>query len=300
MPRWTPERDARLRELWAQPITREAIGLEFGLTGQSVRHHAQRLGLPPKQPSNRPCTKEADIVLARLWAEGASSRQIAKQIGVNKSVVLERAKRLGLPPRTHKSNVQISRSRWTPELDDKLRRMWASPMMRVDIACDLSMKVAAIDARAARLKLPARRTYRVWTADEDTELREFWMVETVAALAVRFAATVKSIRHRAGVLGLPQRPRGLPGPKPRKAATPRAPKPKALPVVRKRVVQSVFVQPRDSTEFHDSPVAADKLDTKMSRARGLLASGRDPIAVCRVTNLPLREVYRLAGEVRAA
>lgn len=289
---WSPDNDARLRELWTQPITREAIGAMFGVSGTTVLHHAKRLGLPHKRPAHRPCTAAADITLARMWAEGASSRQIAREIGVNKSVVLDRAKRLGLPSRSHKSNAQISRSRWTPEQDARLRDLWAGPMQRHDLARLLGVGLSTLDARARRLGLPRRQPPHDWTAEHDAMLRDNWSTLTIAELAARVGVTIKGVRHRAEVLAMP------PKPEPPRKRRPKAVKP---PAPRKqRVVATVFVAPRPATEIHDSETAAERLDAKMARAIESLRRGKDPIGIACGLNIPLREVYRLRGEMRAA
>lgn len=289
---WSSDNDARLRELWTQPVTREAIGAEFGISPTAVCHRARRLGLPHKRPANRPCTQAADAVLARLWAEGASSRQIAREIGVNKSVVLDRAKRLGLPSRAHKSNAQISRSRWTPAQDEKLRDLWAGPMHRSGIARILGVGLSTLDARARRLGLPRRQQAHDWTAEQDAMLRDNWSTLTIAELAARISVTIKVVRHRAEVLAMPPKPE-----------PPRKRRPKAVkqPKARKqRVVATVFVAPRAAIEIHDSASAAERLDAKMARAIESLRKGKDPVGIACGLNIPLREVYRLRGEMRAA
>lgn len=113
---WTPERDAKLAALYEQPIFYADIAKQMAEgdwrpSSDAIRNRAQKLRI--KRPSdtmeqNRQnalvlradaggWTEERIAVLTRLYANGLSSSQIAKQLGgVSRNAVIGKIHRLGL------------------------------------------------------------------------------------------------------------------------------------------------------------------------------------------------------------
>ncbi len=71
---WTPEREARLTELWEGGHSRDEIGVSLGTTRNAVISKARRMRLKFRQPSVRADPPESlelldkDAILARATA----------------------------------------------------------------------------------------------------------------------------------------------------------------------------------------------------------------------------------------
>lgn len=96
--------------------------------------------------------------------------------------------------------------------------------------------------------------------------------------------------------------RGVPQPRPARAKKPYVPP--APPPMRLERVLPVFAAPEpvvieDLTPAQQAAIADAAMAKRHAKARAMLAKrGADPHAVVKAAGLPLREVFRLQGEVR--
>jgi hypothetical protein len=170
--------------------------------------------------------------------------------------------------------------------------------------------------RAMTLGL-SRRRQNEWTPEQDEFLRINYegmpMPELLAGLAERGSSRTSSSVHGHAFRMKLSRPRSAPPipKKKEKVARPKAVKPvkKLQPVVKapkpvKQPVQRVVQAPKAPpvvlqtivADEHD-PVQA-KVSRSLDQARAMLFRGSAPGAVAEATRLPMREVFRLVGEVR--
>lgn len=93
---WTPEEDARLRELYPCTTTNELPGM-FGRSRSAVRNRARNLRLRKASECNmrRPWRAEDDGQLRELYPD-ASTADVAKRMRRSVSAVYGRAKKLGV------------------------------------------------------------------------------------------------------------------------------------------------------------------------------------------------------------
>lgn len=99
--------------------------------------------------------------LRRLWGEGRSGSEIAKEIGTTKSSVVGKAHRLGLPARPNPVQSRVERTsewwtaHWTDERDDMIRRGYSPRTLeRVpEIARKCECSTTSVSRRAQELGL---------------------------------------------------------------------------------------------------------------------------------------------------
>lgn len=101
--------------------------------------------------------KDLDVAIERLWCIG-STRKIGALLGVDRSCVIRRAKKLGLKPSKHF---------WTAEEDALLRELYPSTLS-ADIAKRVGLPVGSVHDRAARLGI---RKDRAWVSQNSREVQ---------------------------------------------------------------------------------------------------------------------------------
>lgn len=62
---------------------------------------------------NNEWPKEREALLRKLWLLGWPQSRIAKEIGVGKNAITGKARRMGLPKRSHKSNAKTYEAQGT-------------------------------------------------------------------------------------------------------------------------------------------------------------------------------------------
>lgn len=100
--------DRQLRAMCEQNRSWDNITVRLGLCGiEGVVARARRLGIHKGFAPHPKGWSDKDIdTLRRMWADGATTLQIAAAIGRRKNCVIGKAHRLGLPPRP--SPIKIS------------------------------------------------------------------------------------------------------------------------------------------------------------------------------------------------
>jgi GcrA cell cycle regulator len=98
--------------------------------------------------------------LKALWAEGLTASQVAKKLGggTTRNSVLSKVHRLGLVQGKAASPTQrrSTSSKWKPENDEILIRLWNEDVATAEIAARFGVTPAWISINARRLGLPAR------------------------------------------------------------------------------------------------------------------------------------------------
>lgn len=59
--KWTPERDAKLAEMWAKGMLAEDIGCRLGCSSNAINLRRYKLGLPARFPKSKPLTEEGSV-----------------------------------------------------------------------------------------------------------------------------------------------------------------------------------------------------------------------------------------------
>lgn len=91
--KWSPEEEATLRDLRiAHGWSCAAIGQAMGRSVDSVHRKCERLGIP-KPPHRRNVLRET--IMREAFAAGASSKRVARQLGVSPTLVREAFARYG-------------------------------------------------------------------------------------------------------------------------------------------------------------------------------------------------------------
>jgi GcrA cell cycle regulator len=92
----TPELAASLTRLWEAGETGVYIERRLGVTRDVIARFVRELGLTPRNVAS-PWSDARVELLKKLWQEGLSASQIAKQLGgVTRNAVIAKANRLGL------------------------------------------------------------------------------------------------------------------------------------------------------------------------------------------------------------
>lgn len=102
---WTGEQTAVLEKMWAENRTHTdiAAALGNGITVSGVSNKLYRLGLANRRAKPTQATIWTDAMnqMLRLrWSEKVSCRAIGNELGVTKSAIIGRARRLGLARRS--------------------------------------------------------------------------------------------------------------------------------------------------------------------------------------------------------
>lgn len=101
---WTPEMDAKLREMHAGGVPRHLIAEQLGVSIESARCRGVALNLPARLPGPQLVwTPEMDAELARLRRLGMGHTRIGAVVGVSAPAVKKRLDYLGFPPWPHGS-----------------------------------------------------------------------------------------------------------------------------------------------------------------------------------------------------
>ncbi|WP_071330901.1 GcrA family cell cycle regulator [Streptomyces sampsonii] len=154
-------------------------------------------------------------ILRREWAAGTSSEDIARLLGVARSAVSNRVRRLGLPSRRPRVSGTLAPGVSPEEI---LRREWAAGTSTEDIARLLGAAKSTVSNRVRRVGLPSRRP-RVsrkgvsrkpalgWQGVSPAEiLRREWAAGTSTEDIARLLGAAKStVSNRVRRLGLPSR-----------------------------------------------------------------------------------------------
>lgn len=159
---WTDARVEELTRMWSDNILAREIGLAIGCTKDSVIGKANRMGLPPRRPSDfaprfrnnrkktRFWTPERDILLASVWASGVVATKIASTLGTTPQGVRRRAKTIGLDRRMNEVRF------WTPERNQVLKEGWISGKSANIISVWIGCTYYAVLAQASAMGLPRR------------------------------------------------------------------------------------------------------------------------------------------------
>jgi hypothetical protein len=195
MPRkvWTPERDARLRELYPRLGPRQVAEL-LGLTFHSVKARIDELGLRGNRTRPRVWTSERDAQLRTTYlADGLMAA--TKELQMTRSAVKNRIRQLGL---------KRPRWFWTEDEDAFLRAHYCRDMRVAAIARHLGRGVAAVGRRA---RIIGVQSERFWTPEQIERVRTDYAARGATLLAIELlgsadALNVRSIYHLAFRLGV--------------------------------------------------------------------------------------------------
>lgn len=103
-------------------------------------------------------------LLKQLWPDKSmTGEMIAARIGApSRAAVLAKAARLGLEQRGTPLGCRVAKTRWTDEIEARLKELWFLDVTRVEIAALLGSghTVKAIENKASKLGLPRRTTFR--------------------------------------------------------------------------------------------------------------------------------------------
>lgn len=174
--KWTPEKLARLAELYPTDLEVEEIARELGSTANSVRRMATVNGLHrPPRPSVSPAV--ADQVRA-LHAEGKGVKPIAVALGHHPRTIRGIFRELGLmplPPHRPPSGERAP-YKWTPEKEARLAELYPTEMSVEAIAADLGITLRAMRTHAVKMGLhrprPAQYVTGPWTRERIRKLAE--------------------------------------------------------------------------------------------------------------------------------
>jgi hypothetical protein len=216
---------------------------------------------------------------------------------------------------------------WTPEQDEVLRQGYGKwTLLRLSSAVTAlstngrTFSEHAVIGRANRLGLKGRpptaagRAPRqnTWSDAERTYLRQNYTRLPIAAVIAGLAKigqkrSKNAIYKAAKDLGMTRPPTTPPQPRP--ATTWRTPAKASMPEPRAPAAMEFrpgapampqvrpLVDPRDLAP-NEADLAHAKVVSAQDRARELLWKGREPSEVASAVRLPMREVFRLVGEVR--
>ncbi|MER7069295.1 GcrA family cell cycle regulator [Streptomyces albidoflavus] len=194
-----------LRREWAAGTSTEDIARLLGVARSTVSNRVRRLGLPSRRPrvseTLAPGVSPEEI-LRREWAAGTSTEDIARLLGVAKSTVSNRVRRLGLPSRRPRvSRKGVSRK---PALgwQEILRREWAAGTSTEDIARLLGVARSTVSTQRRRLGLPSRLRPRVSRETAAAIGRERRAGTAQAEIARRLGVELHVVKGQLKTLGL--------------------------------------------------------------------------------------------------
>jgi GcrA cell cycle regulator len=161
---WTYPRTETLRQMAAKNASGSDIAAILGTTRDSVTKKARRLGVQLQGRSGRPefAWLDEHIETMRAMAnERASATTVASVLGITRSAVLGKAKRLGVK---FNSCVRVQRGpnihfSWPPESLERLKECCEANMGSTQIAQELSKEFAfkitpnAVRSKSTRLGL---------------------------------------------------------------------------------------------------------------------------------------------------
>lgn len=103
---WPPAKQSALIFLHNDGLSMTYMGRLMGISRDSIAKAMKRLELEPcvqtsqKLGNSIRWDSAQEATLTRLWDEGISHTKIASELGLSRSAVQSKTKRLGLPPRT--------------------------------------------------------------------------------------------------------------------------------------------------------------------------------------------------------
>lgn len=116
--KWTPDHDARLRELWKDPHLKiRDMGEDLGVSAGLIGKHARNLMLPARPP----CVINFDAdKLARLWVDRRiSTASILSGLGIKEKTARMVAAVMDLPPRDDEKKTASVRRRMKSQMRPK-------------------------------------------------------------------------------------------------------------------------------------------------------------------------------------
>jgi hypothetical protein len=147
--------------------------------------------------------------LRRLWHEGLSTAEIGRLLGVSKSAVFYKIRRLELPPPSAELQARKRRRARHPPFWDanritKLRKLWGT-RSNAAIARELGISATAVFRQARRLALPPRR-FNAWPHSRVATLRALWDQNlSMAAIGRRLGVSGTTVFAKIQELGFPAR-----------------------------------------------------------------------------------------------
>lgn len=235
--------------------------------------------------------RNRDEIAAR-FARGEQAAAVAAAYGFPLLSFYRACGRVGIAvPRTKRPAGHMP----PPDVLDKIRTDWAAGRPAVDIAREHGYCPRAFLRLQERFGLPPRERRRRndWSRGDLARLRELRAGgATIAELAAEFGRSVDGTRNAIRRYCRHVTPRAPVQSQPARAA------PEARRIFAgHRNGDAVFVSMPPAGPFESSS-AAEKLDSRVERAREAIRKGGAPNRVARSFNVPLRVAYQLAGEVR--
>lgn len=193
--RWSPRQDALLSASARVGVPARFMAERLGLPLESVRR--RRRALAPMRPRGCPYNPAEDRALGDALASGHPLPELSRQLGRTEGALRTRARSLGLLR-------SARRRRWTRAEDELIREGYEQGLRCDAIAGDLlqgARTPAAVSARARKLGLASYA--RVWTAEDDSQLRQLCLAGVpLYAAANQLVRTPEALRRRARKLGL--------------------------------------------------------------------------------------------------
>ncbi|MFE1130778.1 GcrA family cell cycle regulator [Streptomyces albidoflavus] len=138
-------------------------------------------------------------ILRREWAAGTSTEDIARLLGVARSTVSNRVRRLGLPSRRPRVSGTLAPGVSPEEI---LRREWAAGTSTEDIARLLGVARSTVSTQRRRLGLPSRLRPRVSRETAAAIGRERRAGTAQAEIARRLGVELHVVKGQLKTLGL--------------------------------------------------------------------------------------------------
>lgn len=99
--RWRIGNDSAVEfaRMWLRGDLIADIARHFGVYDSAVIYRCRSLGLPLRGNAARHCAAGREDEFAAMWAAGVRTVDIAARFGAKSRTILERARKMGLPPR---------------------------------------------------------------------------------------------------------------------------------------------------------------------------------------------------------
>jgi hypothetical protein len=186
-----------------------AVGAEFGLTAVHISRIRMRLTGVRLRRAYAPLIADRAARLRRLWREGLSTAEIGRLLGVSKSAVFYKIRRLELPPpsaelQSRKRRRAVHPTVWNANRITKLRKLWDT-RSNAAIARELGISETAVFQQARRLALPPRR-FNALSQCRVEMLRALWHQNlSMAAIGRQLDVSGTTVLAKARELELPAR-----------------------------------------------------------------------------------------------
>ena len=183
---WTPDEDAALREVYPAGGVKAALAALPGRSANSVRIHANRLGLRTREWWK----EDEDRTLRNLADDGRTLRYIAKALGRSRRGIEQRATELGVSLGVPPGYETLTRSaRRTGLCVATLRRV-------------LEAQGVLLHRRRHSNRHSTRPQHYVEPCDVDDAIEAWCRTEPVAAAARRAGVGVVALRKRLRAIGV--------------------------------------------------------------------------------------------------